>query len=116
MLPSFLHLSNSRRNESHLRLPGSLREGVVEQRKTAVCDLEGRSGSTAYGLGTVIYRSQGETEGTAGDFPGAGQAVPGRRQGVESKSGQVQVRSRVAGRELEPYGPGESPGSGVLGE
>ena len=74
MLPSFLHLSNSRKNQSHLRLPGSLREGVVEQRKTAVCDLEGRSGSTAYGVGTVIYRSQGETEGTAGDFPGAGQA------------------------------------------
>ena len=48
--------------------------------------------------------------------PRLGQIVPGRRQGVEGTTGQVQVRSRVAGRELELSGPGESPGSGVLGE
>lgn len=81
MLPIFLHLSNSRRNESHLRLLGGLREGVVEQRKRAVCDLEGRSGSTAYGMGTVIYGSQGKTEGTAGDFPGAGAGSAGAAAG-----------------------------------
>lgn len=88
----------------------------MEQRKTAVCDLEGRSGSTAYGMGTVIYGSQRKTEGTAGDFRGLGQAVPGRRQRVEGTSEQVKVRSCVAGRERESSGPGDSPGSGVPGD
>ena len=103
MLPSFLHLSNSRRNKSHLRLPGSLRERVVEQRKTAVCDLERRSGSTAYGVGTVIYGSQGETGGTAGDFPeaGAGCARAAAGGGGHDRAGSgEEPRSRKGARAL----------------
>lgn len=64
-----------------------------------MCDLEGRSGSTAYGLGTVIYRSQGETEGTAGLFPGwAGSAGAAAGGGEQERAGSgEEPRSRKEG-------------------